>query len=70
MAQVTREDLDAHRRTHTKMNSWWMKDAKGIELCRVCDDCEDAAKSCYAPEVLGERGRYEDVVDEQIEPDY
>ena len=69
MGQVTRENLDVHKRTHTKENSWWMKDAKGIELCRVCDDCADAAKSFYAPEVLGERGRYEDVVDEQIEPD-
>jgi hypothetical protein len=62
--------LRAHRATHTKTNSWWLRDAKGIELARVCDECIDEVKSQYAPEVLGELGRYEDVVDEQIEDDY
>ena len=69
MSKVDREQLSIHRQSHDKSNSWWMNDAKGIPLCRVCDDCEEAAKSMYAPEVLG-IGRYEDVVDEQIESEY
>jgi hypothetical protein len=67
--QMTREELNAHRQTHTKQNSHWMNDAKGIPLCRVCEDCQDAAEKTYRPEVLGKKGRYEDVVEEQIEPD-
>ena len=62
-------DLHEHKQTHTKMNSWWLNDAKGIPLSRVCDDCIDEVKKTYRPEVLGECGRYEDVVEEQIEPD-
>jgi len=70
MSKVDREQLSIHRHSHDKSNSWWMNDARGIPLCRVCDDCIDAACSMYAPEVLGISGRYEDVVDEQIEPEY
>lgn len=62
--------LQAHTATHTKANSWWLKDARGIELARVCDECVEQIKARYPPEVLGERGRYEDVVCEQIEADY
>ena len=69
MAKVTHDELQAHRTTHTRENSWWMNDAKGIPLCRVCDDCEDAAKRTYRPEVLGLSGNYEDVVEEPIEPE-
>ena len=67
---ISKEHLSAHRQNHTKQNSWWMNDAIGIPLCRVCDDCIEAAKSCYKPEVLGEYGNYFDVVEEQIEDDY
>lgn len=63
------EELRRHKQTHTKSNSWWLKDCKGIELSRVCDECIEAVKKQYPPEVLGLRGRYEDVVEEQIEPD-
>jgi hypothetical protein len=70
MSIVNRENLQAHSREHHKQNSWWMNDARGIPLRRVCEDCIRAAKSMYAPEVLGERGNYEDVVEEQIEDDY
>ncbi len=63
------QSLHIHKQRHTKQNSWWLKDAKGIELSRVCDDCIEDVKRQYAPEVLGERGRYENVVEEQIEPD-
>lgn len=70
MAKVTRDNLDAHRETHNKSNSWWEHDAKGIPLCRVCDECEKVALERYRPEVLGVSGRYDDVVEEPIEPDY
>jgi len=66
---VTRDQLDVHRHTHTRQNSWWAKDARGIELCRVCSACEEAALSMYAPEVLGLRGAYTDVVEDRVEPD-
>ncbi len=67
---ITKENLHIHCQTHTKQNSWWINDAIGIPLCRVCDECEEVAKSRYKPEVLGEYGNYFDVVEEQIEDDY
>ena len=67
---MNRDQLPAHKQTHNKQNSWWLNDAKGIALSRVCDECIEAVKSCYRPEVLGEHGNYEDVVEEQIEDDY
>lgn len=67
---MNRDQLHIHKQTHTKQNSWWLNDAKGIPLSRVCDDCIEAVKSTYAPEVLGEYGNYEDVVEEPIEEDY
>ena len=54
-------------RPHEKHNSWWAHDVQGIPLRRVCDDCEHLLEKEYAPEVLGISGRYEDVVEEQIE---
>lgn len=63
-------ELSIHKQQHTKLNSWWLNDAKDIPLSRVCDDCIELVKEKYSPEVLGERGRYEDVVEEQIEDDY
>ena len=69
---MNRTELSLHRQevTHTKENSWWLNDAKGIPLCRVCEECEEAAKKTFKPEVIGEgEGRYEDVVEEPIEPD-
>jgi hypothetical protein len=57
---------------HTKFDgSWWAYDVRGIPLCRVCDECEDEKLSKYRPEVTGRGpGRYEDVVEEQIEADF
>lgn len=66
---MTPDELRIHKQGHTKENSWWLKDAKGIELSRVCGSCEASVRAQYRPEVLGERGRYEDVVEERIEPD-
>lgn len=70
MKQVTRENLQEHRMEHTKANSWWEHDVRGIPLCRVCDECEKVALKQYKPEVLGHGGKYEDAVEEQIEADY
>lgn len=47
--------------------SWWAKDARGIELCRVCDKCEEQKLSRYRPEIL--TGYDENDVDEPIEPE-
>jgi hypothetical protein len=44
--------------------SRWVKDARGIPLCRVCPGCEDERLSHYRPEVLTD-SNYE--ADEPIE---
>lgn len=49
-------------------NSWWMHDAKGIPLDRVCDKCHEAKKSKYRPEILN--GYTQADVDEPIEPEW
>ncbi len=66
---MTREELQAHKATHDKTNSWWLNDAMGIPLSRVCDECTDEVRKGYSPEVLGEYGEYEDVVEDTIEPE-
>lgn len=45
--------------------SWWARDAQGIELCRVCDDCEREKLARYRPEILS--GYNQGDVDEAIE---
>ena len=47
--------------------SWWEYDARGIELCRVCDDCREEKLSTYRPEILS--GYMQDDVNEPIEED-
>lgn len=47
--------------------SWWAKDAQGIELCRVCDDCEAEKLARYRPEII--TGYDQSDVDEDIDPD-
>lgn len=38
---------------HTKGDgSWWAKDARGIELARVCEKCEKFKLKGFRPEVL------------------
>lgn len=46
--------------------SLWACDARGIELCRTCDDCHDEKMARYRPDVLANPS-YE--ADEDIEPD-
>lgn len=63
--EVEEETCDGN---HTKGDgSWWAKDARGIELCRVCDLCEEDKLSRYRPEIL--TGYTQADVDEPIEPD-
>lgn len=64
---MIRVHLRIHRQGHTKENSWWLNDAKGLPLSRVCDECLETVRGCYAPEVLGDQGRYEDVVEEPVD---
>jgi len=47
--------------------SWWAKDGRGIELCRVCDLCEKEKLAHYRPEVLGHYNELD--VSEPIEED-
>jgi hypothetical protein len=46
--------------------SHWQYDARGIELCRTCDDCHDEKMKAYRPEVLTD-SNYE--TDEAIDDD-
>jgi hypothetical protein len=67
---MNQEELVEHKQSHTKQNSWWLKDVKGIEVSRVCDHCIAAVKAQYKPEIFGEGDEsYEDVVEEPIEED-
>ena len=45
--------------------SWWAKDARGIELCRVCDRCKKEKLARYRPEILSGYNQHD--VDEEIE---
>ena len=47
--ELIEEDLRTHLNTHTKDNSWWLNDAKGIPLTRVCDECIELVKDRYMP---------------------
>jgi hypothetical protein len=69
MSRLKLGDWEHHRSYHTKQNSWWAKDAMGIELCRICHDCEHLLVKRYSPEVLGISGEYTDVVEERIDPE-
>lgn len=33
-------------------DSWWLSDARGIPCARVCEDCVEAKKAKYRPEVF------------------
>jgi hypothetical protein len=63
---MTDEELQAHKMTHTRENSWWLHDAQGIEVSRVCDRCEKSVMSRYRPEIF--TGYDQSDVDEPIEP--
>ena len=46
---------------------WWVNDAQGIPLAKVCDKCEREKLKGYRPEVL--KGYNQSDVDEPIEPE-
>lgn len=48
-------------------HTWWEHDARGIPLCKVCEDCREDKLSRYRPEIL--RGYTQADVDEDIEGD-
>lgn len=52
---------------HTREDSWWEHDARGIPLARVCDKCYEAVLATYRPEIL--TGYSQADVDEPIEGD-
>lgn len=45
--------------------SWWLNDAQGIPLCRVCNSCVKHKSKRYRPEILS--GYNQNDVDEPIE---
>lgn len=47
--------------------SWWVNDAQGIPLARVCSRCESEKLSQFRPEIL--TGYDQGDVDEPIEPE-
>lgn len=49
---------------HENELSWWEYDARGIELCKVCDKCYANKMAQYKPEVLKD-SNYD--IDETIE---
>lgn len=49
-------------------HSYWVNDAQGITLCKVCDDCEEEKLSHYRLEILS--GYDQSDVNESIEEDY
>lgn len=51
---------------HTRKESWWVNDARGIPLARVCDKCKEEKLSKFRPEV---RTNPNYQADEAIEPD-
>lgn len=66
MSILSDEELREHKQTHTKDNSWWLHDARGYEVGRVCDKCEATVKSKFRPEIF-EDGNYQ--ADEPLEPE-
>jgi len=50
---------------HENTDSWWVNDAQGIPLARVCERCIDAKLATYRPEILS--GYSQADVDEPIE---
>ena len=50
----------------SEKESWWENDARGIYLCRVCEDCIEEKLSHYRPDVLTDSNYWSD---EPIEPE-
>lgn len=52
--------------SHTRAESWWEYDARGIPLARVCDKCKKEVLAGYRPDVLTDPNYW---ADEPIEED-
>jgi len=50
---------------HTRAESWWEHDGRGIPLARVCDKCYEQVMSRYDPKILEWYTQAD--VDDQIE---
>jgi hypothetical protein len=50
---------------HTRADSWWEHDGRGIPLARVCDKCCEAVLAKYDPKILEHYTQAD--VDDQIE---
>lgn len=75
LKQLIKEQVEEMRagreeeHSHTKGDgSWWENDARGIPLCRVCDECRKQKLSKYRPEILS--GYDQSDVNEPIDPNY
>ncbi len=51
----------------SEQESYWVNDARGIPLCRVCNACRKKKLARYRPEIL--TGYTQADVDEPIEPE-
>lgn len=51
----------------SEQESYWVNDAQGIPLCRVCPKCRKEKLARYRPEIL--TGYTQADVDEPIEPE-
>jgi hypothetical protein len=55
--------------THYKGDgSWWLKDARGIPIGRVCEKCEDKVKEKFRPEIFTDSNY--DTYGERVDDDY
>lgn len=50
---------------HTRDESWWEHDARGIPLARVCERCVDEVLAKYRPDVLTDPQYWADEVIEE-----
>jgi hypothetical protein len=52
---------------HTREDSYWLYDAQGILIARVCASCKATVKARYRPEIF--TGYSQADVDERIDED-
>ena len=52
---------------HTKENSWWLHDARGIPVGRVCESCIDEVEAKFRPDIFTDSNYY---ADEAIDEEY
>ena len=45
---------------HVGDYTWWESDARGIPLCKVCDECVDDRLAQYRPDVLSDSNYWAD----------